>query len=281
LQPSLPLNMSAKLPAPVIKWAGSKRRQSHTIASLAPTHHRYVEAFVGGGAVLYRMAPSRGLASDICGPLIGFWRLLQTDLEALISAYRREWQILQEEGPDHYYRIRDRFNEDQDPCDLLFLSRTCVNGLIRFNQDGEFNNSFHLSRPGIRPERLARTAAEWAARIKETEFVHQDYRETLAACGEGDFVYLDPPYFHTKGRYYGSIEATPFFQAVEAAIERGAAIAMSYDGVAGDQEYEAPVPDRLFKVQLSLEAGNSPFRKVQAGYVAAVRESLYLSYDPS
>jgi DNA adenine methylase len=245
-----------------------------------PQHQRYVEPFVGGGAVLYQVAPTEGLAGDICAPLIQLWEYIKCDPGSLALDYQSRWEQLQKEGPAYYYRVRDRFNKTHDPSDLLFLSRTCVNGLIRFNRRGEFNNSLHLTRPGIHPSRLADILVDWSARIRNTVFVCQDYRDTLSCCGAGDLLYLDPPYLNTRGRYYGGIDRDAFFEAVGSVIDRGALVMLSYDGRAGDMVYSAPVPTDLFPVQLELISGNSPFRKTQSRRTVEVRESLYLSFEP-
>jgi len=267
-----------RLPPPVIKWSGSKRSQSAFIARCVPHHRRYIEPFLGGGAVLYQMCPEVGIAGDICEPLILLWQHIKTRPVELADGYRERWERLQKIGHTYYYEVRDRFNVDHDPVDFLFISRTCVNGLIRFNSQGEFNNSFHLSRPGINPVRLNAIIRDWSSRVQNTSFTYQDYRSTLASCGPGDLVYLDPPYFHTRGRYYGGIDPDIFFREVEAIIARGASVILSYDGRAGQTNYSAPVPQGLFAERLELRSGNSPFRKTQGGYIAEVTESLYLSF---
>jgi DNA adenine methylase len=271
---------SRALPPPAIKWAGSKRSQSAAIAACVPPHGRYVEPFVGGGAVLYQLSPEDGLAGDICEPLIQLWERVKCEPAELGHAYREHWERLQKEGQTYYYEVRERFNRRRDPSDFLFLSRTCVNGLIRFNRRGEFNNSFHLSRPGIHPSRLESVIKDWSMRVRHTEFVCQDYRVTLGSCAAGDLIYLDPPYANTRGRYYGGIDPVELFDEIRSAIEKGALVILSYDGRAGDTVYRASVPGDLFPVKRELVSGNSPFRKTQGGYVAQVRESLYLSFDP-
>jgi DNA adenine methylase len=90
-----------------------------------------------------------------------------------------------------------------------------VNGLIRFNASGEFNNSLHHTRKGIEPDRLGKIIRDWSEKIQNTEFYAQDYRKTTERATSGDFVYLDPPYFHTKGRYYGTIDFEQFLSFLE------------------------------------------------------------------
>ena len=139
---------------PVIKWSGSKRSQAQEIIKHFEQFDCYYEPFLGGGSVMYAVNSSSAICGDICEPLIGFWKMVQSSPREVISYYSEEWNRLQKDGYEVYYDIRSRFNADKSPLDLLFLSRTCVNGLIRFNSEGEFNNSFHHTRKGIDPKRF-------------------------------------------------------------------------------------------------------------------------------
>ena len=138
---------------PVIKWSGSKRLQADEILKNVPAQfNTYFEPFVGGGSILYAIHPKKAICGDICEPLIALWNEIKDSPEELAEAYRLRWNRLQNEGYEAYYSIRDDFNRTHSPEDLMFLSRTCVNGLIRFNAKGEFNNSLHHTRKGIKPE---------------------------------------------------------------------------------------------------------------------------------
>lgn len=185
---------------PVIKWSGSKRSQVSTILRYVPTFNKYYEPFVGGGSVLYAAAPNSGVCGDICEPLIQFWNTVKSFPVQLADSYAERWEQLQKEGYQTYYVIRDRFNATPNAEDLLFLSRTCVNGLIRFNKNGEFNNSLHHTRKGIIPHSLKQILLDWSGHIQGISFICGDYRETTESITKDDFIYLDPPYFNTKGR---------------------------------------------------------------------------------
>lgn len=265
---------------PVIKWSGSKRSQAAAICGLAPNFERYFEPFVGGGSIMYALGAEAGFAGDICAPLIDFWKEIQARPAELAAAYRERWETLQKVGPDHFYVVRDSYNAEGNPADLLFLSRTCVNGLIRFNSKGEFNNSFHLSRPGIHPDRLVKIISDWSHRIQGMHFAAQDYRNTAYNAKLGDFVYLDPPYSNTKGRYYGTstINFAEFFQFLEELNSRGVKWALSFDGRRGDKDYSSNVPESLYKKRHSIYSGNSAFRRVIDKQIEAVFESLYTNF---
>lgn len=262
----------------LLKWTGSKRGQAARIAALAPPHDRYVEPFLGGGAVLYHLAGEATVASDLYAPLIGFWRMVQSEPEALVADYADQWRRLQDDLPGYFYAVRDRFNAGKSPADLNFLMRTCVNGIVRFSRAGEFNNSFHLSRRGMGPDRFARAVRTWSTRIAGVRFLACDYRETLARTGPGDFVYLDPPYAGNRQRYIGGVDAAALFGALDDLNRRGVAWALSFDGRRGETIYRAEVPPSLYKRQLELVSGNSAVAKVLNGPLEMVSEALYLSY---
>jgi len=264
---------------PLIKWPGSKRSQAKQIVELFPDDYQcYYEPFVGGGSILFQGGFSKAICGDICVPLINLWNLIQKAPWELLDKYRVLWHRLQNEGYMVYYEVRKRFNRTQDPADLFFLSRTCVNGLIRFNQRGEFNNSLHHTRKGIDPDRLEKVLALWSPRIKNVEFIAGDYEYALSTAVSGDFAYLDPPYFHTKGRYHGRIDYERFFKALEALTKMGVRFALSFDGSRGHTRYPAEIPGNLYKRRLEIESGYSSFRKVMGSRCEMVKETVYLNW---
>ncbi len=262
---------------PAIKWSGSKRLQALQIIQYFPEFDTYYEPFVGGAAVVAQLAPRNAVCGDICAPLMEFWRVVQKSPHELVDAYTSDWIRLQNEGWRVFYEIRDRFNSNPNPFDLLFLSRTCVNGLIRFNKQGEFNNSLHYTRAGINPARLKEILLEWSERLRNVTFANGDYKEIAATASIRDFVYLDPPYFYTKGRFYGGIDFGDFLEFLGYLKSKGVRYAVSFDGSVGNQPYEVDFPPSLYEVQFLLNSGNSTFPKVMKGSVRPVRESLYLS----
>lgn len=264
---------------PVIKWSGSKRSQSGIIKSFLPdSFNTYYEPFIGGGSMLYAINPSISVCGDICSPLIALWTEIRDNPNELADAYEERWTRLQTEGYTAYYAIRDDFNNTKSPQDLLFLSRTCVNGLIRFNEKGDFNNSLHYSRPGINPNKLRVIILDWSEHIRNTEFLSADYTETTATAKAGDIVYLDPPYFHTKGRYFGTIDYEKFLSFLDELNHRGIKYMLSFDGIRGESDYTVDIPKDLYLRHEFIPSGNSSFKKVMDGENLQVYESLYLNY---
>jgi DNA adenine methylase len=188
------------------------------------------------------------------------------------------WTRLQEEGYQTYYKIRDEFNKNRKPEDLLFLSRTCVNGLIRFNADGDFNNSLHHTRPGISPDNLKKIIFDWSNHIQCAEFMACEYFETTSEAQKGDLIYLDPPYFHTKGRYYGTINFKKFLDYLESLNQRGIKYMLSFDGIRGEDNFTVDIPKELYNRHELIPSGNSSFKKVMDKENMQVFESLYLNW---
>jgi DNA adenine methylase len=262
---------------PVIKWSGSKRSQAERILSYFGEYNTYYEPFIGGGSILFHAGKDKeSIAGDINKPLIELWKLIRDNPQNVYEEYKKNWNQLQEEGYEYYYKLREEFNKEQSPNLLLFLTRTCVNGLIRYNSNGEFNNSFHHSRKGICPERLKKIIFKWSERLKETSFIYGDYRETTKEAKEGDLVYLDPPYFSTKGRYFGTIDYNELIEYLYDLKSRKVKFILSYDGARGENSYLVELPKDLYKEHIFLESGSSTFLKVQDKKVEKVKESLYI-----
>lgn len=120
-----------------------------------------------------------------------------------------EGSLLSEKDDEHYYFIRDRFNEHHDPLDFLFLNRSCFNGMIRFNRYYKFNVPY-----GHKPERFAKAyVTKICNQVKhlETIFPENDwtfeccsFEETISKATPSDFIYCDPPYIGRHVDYYDS-----------------------------------------------------------------------------
>jgi len=266
---------------PVIKWSGSKRLVARQLAKHFPYCETYYEPFVGGGAMLPFAHAHRGIASDIITELIELWNAIKIDPFRTANEYKKRWEKLQRGGQEIYYQIRDRFNKTKNCYDFLFLTRTCVNGLIRYNQQGEFNNSFHLSRPGIFPDTLKKQILLWNKAIQKIGFCNVDYRDCLQSARRGDFVFLDPPYGGTKDRYTKiEFSLNNFYAELERLNKIGVKWMLTFDGIAGNRTYAFAPPDGLFKRQFSIQTGNSAFTKLMIQKRDIIQESVYLNFHP-
>lgn len=268
--------------SPVIKWFGSKRPIASRLAVHFKECQTYYEPFVGGGAMLPFAKASRGFASDIIPELIALWNLIKTDPKLVAEEYRKRWQRLQAEGQSVYYEVRDSFNATRNCLDFLFITRTCVNGMIRYNSDGDFNNSFHLSRPGINPDSLERIIMQWSTVIQKISFLNIDYRECLESVKKNDFVFLDPPYGGTKDRYtHSEFNLYDFYAQLERLNSLGAFWLLTFDGSSGERVYNFAPPKEVYRYKFSLNTGNSAFSRLIDKKKDVISESVYLNFEPS
>lgn len=263
-----------------IKWSGGKRSTARQISRILPKARRYFEPFFGGGSVLFCRDDEESFASDVYDPLIDFWKKVKHSPESLVRHYEKEWTQLQANFPNHYYTVRDRFNDEPTGEDLCFLSRTCVNGIIRFNNEGKFNNSFHLSRRGMTPSKLRAAITLWSKRLKNVDLAKRDYRETLPSIRKNDLVYLDPPYGGSSNRYINDINVDELIAYLDALNSKGAKWALSFDGRRGDTVYHFPLPRKIYESEIELNSGLSAVTKVLSGRKHQVTEKLYTNFTP-
>ena len=267
---------------PVIKWSGSKRLVAPELCRYISNQKRYIEPFIGGGSMLpFRQIP-KAVASDIIPELVRLWNQIKTNPEQVADEYKNRWDRLQSDGHGVFYEVRDSFNKTKNEFDFLFLTRTCVNGLIRYNNNGEFNNSMHKNRPGINPKSFKEIILKWSYFIKDVEFRECDYRETLADANKNDFVFLDTPYGGTKDRYTKTeFVLEQFYCELERLNSVGAKWILTFDGVAGSREYDYQLPKEIFLHKTEIKTGNSPFTKIMKTTVDAVYESVYFNFKPT
>ena len=290
--------MPGKIPS-LVKWSGSKRTQASLLHKLIPPHNRYFEPFLGGGALLYLNSSPEAFASDIYKPLIGIWLLAKSQPDLLVTDYAKRWAQLQEEllylrsnegakylsankgsVPLVYYETRKEFNNDGNPFALNFILRTCVNGIVRFNANGEFNNSFHLSRDGMAPTRFEAVVSQWNKRLENVTIKCSDYRNTLDHARPGDFVYLDPPYLGCANRYCQPVEAVEYFNYIEALNSKDVHWMSSFDGYSDDRDYKSfAFPESLYKEHAFIRNGRSFTSGVLNAKEGSVHESIYTNFS--
>jgi DNA adenine methylase len=265
----------------VIKWSGSKRLVAQQLAQYFSNCDTYYEPFVGGGAMMPFARTNKGVAGDIIPELIELWNAIKENPALVADEYNNRWNDLQKNGQEVYYQVRDRFNQTKNCFDFLFLTRTCVNGLIRYNAQGEFNNSFHLSRPGINPDTLRSQLLLWSKCIRKFDFYNIDYRECLSNVKCGDFIFLDPPYGGTKDRYTRTeFDLDCFYKELERLNSVGAKWLLTFDGTAGEREYSYAPPSEIYKYKFSINTGNSAFTKVMDSKKDTIQESVYMNFNP-
>lgn len=188
-----------KLVSPVLKWVGGKRQLLPSIKPMLPKRiTSYCEPFVGGGAVLFDLQPKRAIVNDINSDLILVYTVIRDNVEALIELLET---YPNEEG--FYYELRnidreqekyDKLSEIEKAARVIFLNKTCYNGLYRVNNAGEFNSPFgKYKNPNIVNTPILRAVSAYF-NSSEITFSTADFELVLEQVRRGTFVYLDPPY---------------------------------------------------------------------------------------
>lgn len=201
-----------KVRVPPIKSQGIKTKLVPWIKSLVPEDFdgTWIEPFMGTGVVAFNIAPHRAILCDTNPHLINFYSAIAegTITAGIARKYLiREGAFLFEKGEEHYYQIRDRFNNSHDPLDFLFLNRAGFNGMVRFNRKGEFNIPFCK-----KPNRFAQAYVTKIVnqidtlsklfKTKNFTFKCQDFEKTIQEAAKRDMIYCDPPYIGRHVDYY-------------------------------------------------------------------------------
>jgi DNA adenine methylase len=195
---------------PFLKWAGGKTRLLPALRqSLPPRFNRYIEPFVGGGAFYFDLSPKSAVLGDSNPELMNCYAVVR-DLPDELIEYTSELRI---SGPE-FYRLRELDPETLSAvaraARLIYLNKTCYNGLYRVNKQGKFNTPYgkHSNVKLVDPTNL-RAASKC---LKEARLLCADFEAVLKAAKKGDFIYLDPPYVpvgkfsdfkrYTKDQFY-------------------------------------------------------------------------------
>lgn len=199
---------------PLFKWAGGKRWLTPLLVPeihryLAATSGRYIEPFLGGGAVALALAAPQMLLADIEAPLIEAYRAIRDDCHPVAKSL--ETMVRDGIQLADYLRVRASkpIATSSAAARLLYLNRLCFNGLYRTNQKGEFNVPYgRYKRPSFPgPDEIGRAAAT----LSTSELLTQDFETTIDTARLGDCVYADPPYHSVKPAFV-SYHQRPFLE---------------------------------------------------------------------
>ncbi|MCB8959015.1 MAG: DNA adenine methylase [Ardenticatenales bacterium] len=180
--------------APFLKWAGGKKSLLKQYADYLPKTdeiNHYYEPFIGSAALFFHLQPARATLSDINGQLVDVYRSVQQRVSKVIAALRPH-----RNEEEHYYAVRALNPADLAPAEqaarLIYLNKTCYNGLYRENSQGQFNVPFgRYKNPKICDEERLKSASR---ALKGVRLRTADFAKAVAEAGPGDFVYFDPPY---------------------------------------------------------------------------------------
>ncbi|MCD8488770.1 MAG: DNA adenine methylase [Desertifilum sp.] len=198
----MPNNMLIR---PFLKWAGGKRQLISEIEKYLPSKkginkHTYYEPFIGGGAVFFWLTPKNAVINDINKELINCYETIKDSVDELIEALINHKNNHTEE---YYYSMRDKDRSEKTYAQLsqiekaariIYLNKTCYNGLFRVNSQGQFNVPFGKYRnPNILDEAVLRAVSKYL-NSNNICLLNKDFEMAVSQAKKGDFVYLDPPY---------------------------------------------------------------------------------------
>ncbi|ERT04634.1 modification methylase DpnIIA [Lyngbya aestuarii BL J] len=183
---------------PFLKWAGGKRQLLNVLKEHLPKKYKtYYEPFVGGGAFLFDLQPKNAVINDSNGELINCYRMIRDSVDELIEDLARH-----KNQEDYYYKMREldrkRSFEKKTPVQrasrIIYLNKTCYNGLFRVNSRGQFNVPFgRYKNPNILDEAVLRAVSSYLNK-NQVEILNNDFETAVKTARKGDFIYFDPPY---------------------------------------------------------------------------------------
>ncbi len=202
---------NAQIVKPILKWAGGKTQMLDSLLPKVPiSYGRYIEPFIGGGAMFFALQPDQAIIADSNPELINMYRQVASNVDDVIA------QLLKYENtPEMFYAVREQewsaLSSVEAAARTIFLNKTCFNGLYRVNKQGQFNVPFgNYKNPKICDEATLRAASKV---LQKAEILCGDYILVLDHYAKpGDFIFLDPPYLpisensdfkrYTKEQFY-------------------------------------------------------------------------------
>jgi len=266
-----------------LRWAGSKRQSLARLRTTLPDQYeRYVEPFAGSAALFFALRPARALLGDLNSLLVNAMTWVREDYAGIVQAL---CGMPRDEAS--YYRYRAELNaldHNTKRAAILFIyvNRNCFNGLWRTNKLGQFNVPFGGTQIGnYPPEALF---AECASALAKAEVFHQDFRETISACGLGDVIFADPPYFTATERTFveyghrsfGASDLSDLIDLLVDAEERGAKVVLTYSAA---MEISA-IPEHWLRKQIAVTRNVGGFRDSRRSFGETIYSSPVAEVKP-
>ena len=213
---------------PFVKWAGGKRQilgriQEFIKDSIADNeNYTYIEPFLGGGAVFFDLAPRKAIISDLNDDLINAYKVIQSnEIESLIALLDEHAKAYFDDPDGYYYEVRawdretgwpNNHTDVERAARMIFLNRTCYNGLYRVNLKGQFNTPIgRYKNPTICDRDNLREIHEYlSAKENDIRIFSNSYEITLAKAKDGDVIYIDPPYDYEDDDGFTKYQMTGF-----------------------------------------------------------------------
>lgn len=215
------IKMAKKSPLvkPYLKWAGGKRQLLPEILKHIPTRigeYTYYEPFIGAGAVLFELQPRKAVINDFNSQLILTYKVVKDYIEELIVALQQHQANNSEE---YYYEVRaqdrqpecfQKLSDIEKAARLIFLNKTCYNGLYRVNSQGLFNVPYgRYKNPAICEEPVLR-AVHYYLQSDEIKILSGDFTQAIQDANERSLIYFDPPYHSPDNTNFTGYQANGF-----------------------------------------------------------------------
>jgi len=269
--------------APFLKWAGGKGRLLKQYGPYFPPRNEirhYYEPFIGGAAFFFHIQPQAATLSDINKKLVDVYQIVQQNVELLIPLLKEH-----KNEKEYFYRVRSLNPADLSPLEqaarLIFLNKTCYNGLYRENRGGRFNVPFgRYKNPKICDEQRLRTAS---AVLQGINLQEAEFDQAVSNAKPGDFIYLDPPYapisatsnFTSYNRYnFLAADQRRLADTVHDLTARGCSVMLSNSSAPLVYELYGDRGYHLIKVNSRRNINSNADRR------GLVTELLILNYDP-
>lgn len=274
-----------KIPHP-IPYQGSKRNLAKYILPFFPSEIKTLFEPFSGSAAISIAAAAHGKASrfhlnDVNKPLIALWNEIINNPANIASQYEHLWLEQQGNERKYYDIVRDNFNKNKRPDYLLYLLARCVKASVRYNANGDFNQSPDNRRLGRTPKQMKDDIVAVSKLLQsKTTLTSTDYKDVLKKATSKDLIYMDPPYQGVCAtgdpRYFSGIDFTEFMLELRKLNEKDIPFILSYDGRTGKKSYGQNLPDELGMYRLEIEAGRST-QATLLGRADVTYESVYLS----
>jgi DNA adenine methylase len=252
---------------PYLKWAGGKRQLLSEIKKCFPKdiqRYTYYEPFIGAGAVFFELQPQKAVINDFNTQLILTYTAIKEDVEALITLLK-EYKDKNDE--EYFYEIRNldrnivtfnKLTNAEKAARLIFLNKTCFNGLYRVNSQGLFNVPCgKYKNPAICEEIVLRQISNYL-NTHEIDILNNDFEDAIARADKNSFIYFDPPYHSPDKTNFTGYQADGFGEEDQERL-RNVIIKMTKRGVKcllsnSDTEYIRKLYDYDFFTVISVQA---------------------------
>lgn len=274
---------------PFVKWAGGKRQIISELKKYVPeTFNTYYEPFIGGGALLFELAPEKAVINDYNTELINVYRVLcdETKFKKMCSQLNKYETSHSEE---FYYEIRNKDKNKQMFSRLadytraartIYLNKTCFNGLYRVNSKNEFNVPSNKKAKVNTYDSENLLTVNMYLTFNKVEILNGDYEQALKNVQKGDFVYFDPPFDSDTKTFtnytdigFGKEEQRRLADVFKTLDEKGAYVMLSNHNTVLINELYQDYHIHIIKAKRNINSKSSGRGKIE--------EVIITNYEPN